>query len=242
MKTTENTIITSPAGLSAKQYGYALRQARNAEGLTQMQLGTLTGIKYQRIAGYEIGRRMPDESTKAILNKAVHVSLYLSDQTLLTGQDPHSYQSEIRKARVRKGITQTDAGSSLGIMQNRYALFEEELEPMPKTLGIKLAELLGVKLEDLLPEGMNTWEEYQADIRSRNQKAGAAVRQLREAKGISREEFAEMLGVNLSYLLIIENGARGISKKSLRKMSRILGCSMGDIIGVARENYVSLIA
>lgn len=57
-------------------YGRRLRQAREAKGLLQADLGAVLGLEdpnsaAPRISRYERGERMPDEKTQAALAKAL---------------------------------------------------------------------------------------------------------------------------------------------------------------------------
>ena len=56
------------------------------------------------------------------------------------------------------------------------------------------------------------------------------IRQAREAKGYTREKFAEQLDVSVSYLAELERGRPGISVKLLVKVCRVLGLSADYIL------------
>lgn len=56
------------------------------------------------------------------------------------------------------------------------------------------------------------------------------IRSAREAKGYTRERFAEKLDVSVSYLAELERGRTGISVKTLIKVCNILGLSADYIL------------
>lgn len=56
------------------------------------------------------------------------------------------------------------------------------------------------------------------------------IRAAREAKGYTREKFAEKLDVSVSYLAELERGRTGISVKLLMKVCNLLGLSADYIL------------
>ena len=56
------------------------------------------------------------------------------------------------------------------------------------------------------------------------------IREARERKGLTREKFAEMLDVSVSYLAELERGKTGISVKMLIKVCNCLGLSADYIL------------
>ena len=60
---------------------------------------------------------------------------------------------------------------------------------------------------------------------------GRNVRALREARGISQEDFAVVLGFHRTYLGAIERGERNLSLKSVERLAAQLGV---DAIGLLR--------
>lgn len=53
----------------------------------------------------------------------------------------------------------------------------------------------------------------------------ARIRKAREDMGYTREKFAELLDVSVSYLAEVERGRTGVSVKMLVKMCHVLGLS-----------------
>ena len=56
------------------------------------------------------------------------------------------------------------------------------------------------------------------------------IRKAREEMGYTREKFAEVLGVSVSYLAELERGRTGISVKLLKKVCGVLGLSADYVI------------
>ena len=61
----------------------------------------------------------------------------------------------LRKVRMLKGLNQYDIACRTGITQSRLSLIENDYyEPKPEERQ-KLAEALGVSVEEIFPEGRN---------------------------------------------------------------------------------------
>ena len=58
-----------------------------------------------------------------------------------------------------------------------------------------------------------------------NTEIGNRIREIREEKGISREFLANNSEISTKFLYEIENGKKGLSAKTLLKVSQTLGCS-----------------
>lgn len=56
------------------------------------------------------------------------------------------------------------------------------------------------------------------------------IRNAREKRGLTREKFAEKLGVSVSYLAELERGRTGISVKLLMRVCQVLGLSADYIL------------
>lgn len=68
------------------------------------------------------------------------------------------------------------------------------------------------------------------------------IRKAREDMGYTREKFAELLEVSVSYLAEVERGRTGISVKMLIKMCNILGLSADYILfGQERDADTTLL-
>lgn len=62
------------------------------------------------------------------------------------------------------------------------------------------------------------------------------IRKAREQAGYTREKFAELLDVSVSYMAEVERGRTGVSLKTLTAICRLLGLSADYLIfGEARQ-------
>lgn len=69
------------------------------------------------------------------------------------------------------------------------------------------------------------------------------IRKARENMGYTRERFAELLDVSVSYMAEVERGRTGISVKMLMKLCRVLGLSADYILfGEERTGDAALAA
>lgn len=60
-------------------------------------------------------------------------------------------------------------------------------------------------------------------------KFGRAIRQLRNEKQISQEEFADMCGMHRSYMSDVELGKRNISLENIEKIARALDMTIAQL-------------
>lgn len=66
----------------------------------------------------------------------------------------------------------------------------------------------------------------QPDIRER---FGAAVKAVREEKGLTQEELAHRAGIHRTYLSDVERGSRNVSLLILEKLAKALELSLADL-------------
>jgi len=66
------------------------------------------------------------------------------------------------------------------------------------------------------------------------------IRKAREEAGYTREKFAELLDVSVSYMAEVERGRTGISVKMLIKICRLLGLSADYVLfgGDCSKSYL----
>ena len=64
---------------------------------------------------------------------------------------------------------------------------------------------------------------------------GDRLRRLREARGISQENFALEAGLARSYYSGIERGRRNVAALNLIKIAETLNCEVGEIFPTVRE-------
>lgn len=61
-------------------------------------------------------------------------------------------------------------------------------------------------------------------------KFGAKVRQIREAKGLSQEKFADLAELHRTYIGSVERGERNISLINIEKIAKALGVKITDLL------------
>ena len=57
------------------------------------------------------------------------------------------------------------------------------------------------------------------------------INELRDERGLSYEDLAEMTGLSPSYVSLMARGKRNISLKNLEKLANALSCAPTDLIG-----------
>lgn len=77
-----------------------------------------------------------------------------------------------------------------------------------------------------------SWEEkaegdgmHDYDIRS---KIGLRIKELRAERGVSQEEFANLIGMSRSYFGEVETGRRNVAAVNLEKIAKGLGVSLAE--------------
>ena len=58
---------------------------------------------------------------------------------------------------------------------------------------------------------------------------GRAIRQRRHRLGLSQEEFADMCGLDRTYVGGIERGERNLSLINIEKLAKVLNLSLADL-------------
>ena len=62
------------------------------------------------------------------------------------------------------------------------------------------------------------------------ERVGAGIRAIRESQGLSQEVLAEKSHLHRTYVGDVERGRRNISLKSLHKIAKALGVSVGQLL------------
>lgn len=58
---------------------------------------------------------------------------------------------------------------------------------------------------------------------------GERIRALRNERGISQEKFAELCGLDRTYISGVERGTRNVSFKNIERIAQALGISKSDL-------------
>lgn len=61
------------------------------------------------------------------------------------------------------------------------------------------------------------------------EKLGRRIRELRDKKGLSQEKFADLCGLDRTYIAGIEKGRRNVSLINIEKIARAFGLSLSQL-------------
>ncbi len=64
---------------------------------------------------------------------------------------------------------------------------------------------------------------------------GKQLKQLREAKGLSQERFAEILNLNSTYISRIETGKRSPSLQNIARIAQALGVPIARLFEISSD-------
>jgi len=62
-----------------------------------------------------------------------------------------------------------------------------------------------------------------------NEEVGFNIRRIREERGLSQEELADLAGLHRAYIGQIERGEKNIGLKNLEKIAKALGMNTKDL-------------
>jgi len=60
-------------------------------------------------------------------------------------------------------------------------------------------------------------------------KYGKAIRQMRQQKGISQEELADLCGLHRTYISDVELGKRNVSLENIERLAQALDTNVSDV-------------
>lgn len=115
---------------------------------------------------------------------------------------------EIKKLRKNSGLTQGRLAELLGISRTYLNLIENGVRNPSEELLRKIDSFLGSCDADVNPEEAESPE--------------GSIRERREYDGLTQGQLAELLGMDRSYLNLIENGARKPSEELAQKIDYFL--------------------
>ena len=160
------------------------------------------------------------------------------------------FGSSIRKLRIDKKMSQNRLASILGISAPYLNLIEKNKRNVTGKLLINLAKEFKIKVSDIKDELLindNTSAQFSNNNnytdsrikfdRSFNKnnilaiKLGSSVRKLRRQRNLSQQKLAEILGISVSYLNLIENNRRNLTGKLLLNIAKEFNIQLSDIEG-----------
>ncbi len=168
--------------LRAKRLGLLMRDARLAAGRSLKETAAALRISPRTLRAYEEGRKSPSLPELAALAYFLQVPLehfwghdIISDDTppilklpledLLAAHRAHIAR-RLRAAREQAGLSLKDLAARTGISASRLAAYEKGDRPAPAVELELIAEELGLKLRDFLPEDdpLGAWLHQQQQI------------------------------------------------------------------------------
>lgn len=127
--------------------GNKIRAERRKAGLTQEQLANACGLAKITIQQYEAGKRLPRLSCLVAIAKALNIPALSIESLLQPEKEPlrkSSIGDQIKKERLRVGMTQKQLGEQCGIAEQTIRRYELGLlNPKFETLS-KIAQPLGI--------------------------------------------------------------------------------------------------
>lgn len=125
---------------------------------------------------------------------------------------------KIRTLYIEQNLTQRKLAEKVGIAyQNINGIINNRQNPSPTTLR-KIATVLGVTVEYLLPKDIETYPPPQT--------TGEKIQFLCQKKCIKKIELAKMSGLNYDRVLNIINGKSKYKYSTLEKIAKALGVSV----------------
>ncbi len=124
----------------------------------------------------------------------------------------------LRDARQMAGWTRARLGEQVGVSTATVKAWETGARAPKASTQLRVARALGVGFEDLEQPGPADAED---------------LRRLRETQGWTREEAAELLGIDTSVLARVEAGAE--LPPDPRRMARVYGLTAGELAQVWRR-------
>ena len=121
----------------------------------------------------------------------------------------------IKQARRNAMLSQMDLAQRAGVSQALISELETGRRPIGKIMICKIAEALGISVDDLLSPAAvelgkserNTW----------------LIKQLREQERMPAAELAQRLGITTSCLHLLESGGAPVSNDMVSRISDALG-------------------
>ena len=178
-----------------------------------------------------------------IFNKTMAVKMIKNNTGIRFG-------SSIRKLRIDKKMSQNRLASILGISAPYLNLIEKNKRNVTGKLLINLAKEFKIKVSDIKDELLiddnisaqfsnnNNYTDSRIKFdRSFNKnnilaiKLGGSVRKLRRQRNLSQQKLAEILGISVSYLNLIENNRRNLTGKLLLNIAKEFNIQLSDIEG-----------
>ena len=200
----------------ATDVGQAIRQAREGKGLTIEQLAGRSGCFESTIEKIELGEIRGDREQlqKLAGTLGLDASELFALQLTRRSLDPKVYSgSDVRRARKAMGLTQQQLAALANCCGRTVSSFElGKNRPQRRVLNA-IVKVLGEYLTEVAPGKVAEPKSKTAKGKSRKKTKlpppahiGEKIKRDREAKGITQEQLAEMIGAYPYTIAWIERG------------------------------------
>lgn len=135
--------LVNPSTASKAKYNIAAM--REVRGMTQAQLADAVGMSKTQISNYETGKQNPSPKALEKLLLALNCTVEELESKTIMSATP----SAITKARLAKGMTQTQLAEASGIPQYTISRYELNIFRIPDESVVKIAKALDVPVESL---------------------------------------------------------------------------------------------
>ena len=203
----------------AADVGQAIRQARQEKGLTIEQLAEQSGCFESTIEKIELGELQGDREQLRKLAEALDIEPSELFTLLLARRSPDSAVytgSDVRRARKAMGLTQQQLAALAGCCGRTVSSFElGKNRPQRRVLNA-IVKVLGDYLSDVAPgKAAEPKSRKTAGGKAKSKRktklpppahVGEKIKRAREAKGITQEQLAELIGAYPYTIAWIERG------------------------------------
>jgi len=135
--------------------------------------------------------------------------------------------SWLRLARLRIGISQSEAARRIGVAPSTISGAERQQSELSTEVLTRLAKLYGVPVDFLLRGGNLPWEQRLREGALEPATIAAALRAAREEAGLSQGDIARARGLSPSVISRAEAGQRKASVEVLAAYAACTGKEMG---------------
>ncbi len=198
--------------------GQIIAQAREAKGLTYEQLSEQSGCFATTIEKIELGELMADRENLQKLAGALELDASELFTLLLTKPktDPKVYSGDdVRRARKAMGLTQQQLAALAECCGRTVSSFELGKNRPQKRVLNAIVKVLGEYLAEVAPGKVADAKAKAAKGKGKSKKKaklappahiGEKIKRAREAKGMTQEQLAEIIGAYPYTIAWIERG------------------------------------
>lgn len=161
---------------------------------------------------------------------------------------------KLRKLRINKGLTQQELADRLGLTKAVVSTYEQDIHMPGFTNLIEMARLFGVTTDYLLSAGDDHLDEKLNDpdrdedcdgdkvrrLGERLMGIGKQIRELREERGMSRQELATGLSLSTMAIGKYERDIMAPSYGTLMDMARFFNVSTEKLFGIETGRIVDI--